>query len=491
MKKILSLVLALILVASSSFAVFADQVAGDAVVESELTRNADSNMTVAVGQPWSTEVGVFIIDQGQEVKFDVIGTISSNATLDKSTWSVSSYTIVDKVKVSGTAPSAPGVYHYTVTFTATNNIIPLARKADTVTITVTVPAPPVPVDTIAPTFGYTLSPATPNGANGWYNTDVTVSFNAEDNAGGSGIDEATKPADYTLTTDGIHSAKEVTVKDKAGNVATVTVPEIKIDRTIPTIIGAVDRLPNANGWYNADVIVSFVANDDTSGVAEYTLPVTLLEGKEQSVIGNVTDNAGNKGLDVVTGINIDKTKPSINLTSTRVFTLNESVAWTATDLLSGLATDASGTIDTSSVGAFNQTIMATDLAGNTEEIIVNYKVAYAVVNQTVPAAAGKAIKAGSNVPITWQFADANGNVMDSSNAQVSLNFKHFAGQVTNDTAVDLGQTAGKSGLSYDALTQTWHFNWKTEKTTSLGTYVISIKDLQASTSQSVTIVVGK
>jgi hypothetical protein len=43
-------------------------------------------------------------------------------------------------------------------------------------------------ETSAPTTSYTLEPGSPNGQNGWYTSPVTVTLNAADNAGGSGID---------------------------------------------------------------------------------------------------------------------------------------------------------------------------------------------------------------------------------------------------------------------------------------------------------------
>src|SRR5204862_3470138 len=54
-----------------------------------------------------------------------------------------------------------------------------------------------------------------------------------------------------------------------------------------SLIWAPDRLANANGWYKADVTVSFTAGDEPggSGLATVPGPTTLGEGAGQSVTG--------------------------------------------------------------------------------------------------------------------------------------------------------------------------------------------------------------
>ena len=82
------------------------------------------------------------------------------------------------------------------------------------------------------------------------------------------------------------------------------------DSTPPVITGAPRPSPDAYGWYNAPVTVTFLATDAQSGVVSVTGPVTLsAEGANQSVTGTAVDVAGNMASTTVSGINIDLTKP--------------------------------------------------------------------------------------------------------------------------------------------------------------------------------------
>ena len=74
--------------------------------------------------------------------------------------------------VSGTLSHGLGTQTATCNHTDTGGL-----AADTKTATYTI------VDTGDPTIGHTLTPATPNGSNGWYTSDVTVDFTCTDIGG--------------------------------------------------------------------------------------------------------------------------------------------------------------------------------------------------------------------------------------------------------------------------------------------------------------------
>lgn len=161
------------------------------------------------------------------------------------------------------------------------------------------------IDKTAPTVSG--SATTPPNANGWYRGDVTVAFSCSDGLSGlSGSCAETA----TVSTEGSSLSASRTVTDRAGNSATATVNGLKIDKTPPSISGTRNTPPNAAGWNNADVTVSFSCADTLSGQDSCPAPVTLGEGADQSARGTVTDRAGNTAAATVSGINVDKTAPT-------------------------------------------------------------------------------------------------------------------------------------------------------------------------------------
>ncbi len=192
----------------------------------------------------------------------------------------------------------------------------------------------VKIDKTAPTIGHTFTPLSyKDGA--WTNQDVTVTFDCADQ-GGSGVASCSAPV--TKNTEGKDQQVSGTATDAAGNMATDTAT-VSIDKTDPTITAQADRAANAAGWYKNDVTVSFACGDALSGTETCPAPKTLTEGKDQQASGTVTDAAGNRASASVTGINVDKTAPTLSGTpsATGWSRGDVTVAWTAGDALSGLA----------------------------------------------------------------------------------------------------------------------------------------------------------
>ncbi|MDD5778894.1 MAG: immune inhibitor A, partial [Candidatus Thermoplasmatota archaeon] len=96
------------------------------------------------------------------------------------------------------------------------------------------------VDYTAPTASHTISPATPNGKNGWYTSDVTITLTASDNTkveaikyridGGSWL---TYTAPFTIGIEGSHTVEYYAI-DQVGNTGAIGSVSFKIDKTKPT-----------------------------------------------------------------------------------------------------------------------------------------------------------------------------------------------------------------------------------------------------------------
>ena len=217
--------------------------------------------------------------------------------------------------------------------------------------------------------GITPSQSPEANANGWNNTDVSVSFACEDQTDLSGLADCTEPR--TVTTEGRAQRVTGTATDHAGNRVSGSAV-VNIDKTAPTLTGAPDRPANAAGWYDDDVTVAFDAHDALSGIDHVTAPQHLGEGADQSVQGTATDNAGNSTDAAVTGINVDETAPDLSAAPTTLpndngwYNTDVTEVWVAADTLSGLADDAPANAVLATEGR-GQTVSATvrDLAGNT------------------------------------------------------------------------------------------------------------------------------
>jgi len=218
-----------------------------------------------------------------------------------------------------------------------------------------------PSDTIPPITTASISPS--SNAAGWNDTNVTVTLNSTDNeSGGAGVKQITynatgaqsigsavvngASASFTIRTEGVTTITFFGT-DNAGNVESAKILTIQLDKTPPTVTSVRTPPANANGWNNTNVTVSFQCADNLSGLAAGSPPApTILstEGANQSVTGTCTDVAGNSVSSTVSGINIDKTPPTVACSASPniLWPPNNklvpvSVSVNATDALSGSA----------------------------------------------------------------------------------------------------------------------------------------------------------
>jgi hypothetical protein len=161
---------------------------------------------------------------------------------------------------------------------------------------------------------------------GWYKAPVTVHFTAVDNAGGSGVEgtyfsirEDNQPwtrlnsADLTVGGRGIHTLAYRSI-DRNRIEETPQTLVIRIDPDAPTMrASAITSVqPPVNGWYHTDPTITFGADENLSGIAEITAPITVTtEGANQTVTGFAVDRAGNRSEDARVTVNVDKTAPQM------------------------------------------------------------------------------------------------------------------------------------------------------------------------------------
>jgi pimeloyl-ACP methyl ester carboxylesterase len=339
-------------------------------------------------------------------------------------------------------------------------------------------------DVIAPVTTAVLDPSA-NDA-GWNNSDVTVSFSASDNTGGSGVKEiefslsgaqtggATTPGDEAQAV--ITNEGETTVRyfarDVEGNVEVANQELVRLDKTPPLIASVTDVMPNAAGWHKTAVQVSFEASDTLSGVASVSAPVAVTaEGSGQEIIGTAEDKAGNQAA-AAAALNIDLTLPNVTINAPSqgtVYLLNETVKaeYACADALSGIAScigpvAAGATLPTGSVGDHTFAVAATDVADNHASQSHAYAVRYAFSGFMSPIGSGvNAVNGGQTVPVKFSLQDARGASVSRPSSVVSLMSAPSACDGSAPGPMTPAQSSGGLGLRADG--QQLHFNWKTEK----------------------------
>lgn len=169
----------------------------------------------------------------------------------------------------------------TLTCSATNN----AGLSNSVSVT-------VKIDKTAPAVTGSRTPAA--NANNWNNGDVTVSFNCTDTLS----DVASVSAPTTLSNEGMNQSVTGTCTDKAGNSASVTVANISIDKTAPSI-NIVAPMSSALYLQNQVVKANYNCSDALSGAVTCTGTVPSGNNIDTSTVGsknfvvNAVDKADN------------------------------------------------------------------------------------------------------------------------------------------------------------------------------------------------------
>jgi hypothetical protein len=129
------------------------------------------------------------------------------------------------------------------------------------------------------------------GANGWYRSNVTINWVVTGAETSTGCDATTLIVDTPGT--------KLTCKATSGLDETSKSITIKLDKTPPAVSAAASRAPDANGWYNHALTVSFSGTDGTSGVescaggsyAGPDNPSAAVAGSCRDFAGNVTPSA--------------------------------------------------------------------------------------------------------------------------------------------------------------------------------------------------------
>jgi hypothetical protein len=262
------------------------------------------------------------------------------------------------------------------------------------------------VDSVAPTTTASVSPATPDLANGWYGVPVTVTLSATDSGSGvastkysiDGGAPQTYTSPFTISSEGSHTVSYWSI-DNAGNTETAGTLTIKIDLNAPTTTATLTPSPQ-NGWYASPTLTLSGDDGAGSGVAHtdyaldggafqtYSGPISGFSTGNHFVQYRSTDVAGRVEATKLIAFKADSDVPTANITRPQEgdsFKLGQVVnaSYKCADKQtgSGLAScvgdvPLGSPIDTSTIGDHTFTVTATDKAGNTTTATHHYTVRY-------------------------------------------------------------------------------------------------------------------
>lgn len=166
----------------------------------------------------------------------------------------------------------------------------------------------VSLDKTQPQISSQISPSANNF--GWHNQTVTISYSCTDAL--SGISAC--PPSVEVASEGEGQLTAAIATDIASN--SIEIDDLlNIDTTAPTITATIVPQPNAVGWHNSPVTVSYTCADTLSGINTCAEPQTYSgDGAKQVINGSATDKSGNSA-SVSTTFNLDTTRPEISFIS--------------------------------------------------------------------------------------------------------------------------------------------------------------------------------
>jgi hypothetical protein len=370
------------------------------------------------------------------------------------------------ITFGSTVPNAAG-YSITVSAVTGGRSGSLWETAPAAFTLIVNPAPPS--DTTPPVITPSVSGTL--GDNGWYVSDVTVSWAVTDPE--SAI-SSTSGCDTTMITIDTTETTLTCTATSAGGTSSRSVT-IKRDATPPTISASVSPDRPSTGWWNlasGAPRVTYTCSDATSGIAVCPGDYTFGEGENQSHTGTAVDEAGNSATDGVSDIDVDLTPPTLSWSngpqdgeSYYFGFVPAAPTCTASDSLSGpdfCTVNGYG----NTVGSHTMTATAYDVAGNSHEEERSYTVlAWTLYGFYRPVDMGgvvNVVKGGSTVPLKFEIFAGPMELTDTAYVKSFKQAKINCDGTMPTDEIEVTTTGGTS-LRYDWVAGQFIQNWQTPK----------------------------
>ena len=282
-------------------------------------------------------------------------------------------------------------------------------------------------DDTPPVINHELSPSSPDGNNGWYRSNVGLTWQVTDPDSAVTV---TGCADQTINADQPATAYDCSASSDGGITGPVMV-SIKRDATRPVVRATVEPAnPDGNaGWYVTRPTVTFECDDALSGVDTCPGSVSLEEGTT-TINKQATDRAGNIREIALDAVSVDLTDPIVTCDPAPTFALNSAgatVTASVSDAGSGPASaTVSASVDTAVAGAGSIELEGRDAAGRRATVTCDYTVT--ALGQTITFApptdktfgdADFTVQATASSGLPVQFAAAGACTVQSANVHLT------------------------------------------------------------------------
>lgn len=325
-------------------------------------------------------------------------------------------------------------------------------------------------DGTAPVVTYAVNPTDPDGTNGWYRGDVSLTWT---------VIEAETPAslttvgcdDQAVTVDQDATVYTCEATSPGGTTGPVSVT-IKRDGTAPIVYDAfADGELGDNGWYVQPVQAYFGGLDSPSGIVGSTLRSVTSVGEGSAVVVESPEFADDAGNTTAAGavsqsFRIDLTNPDSQFSAVLGSSFYGSVPAAPTceaiDAVSGPASCVVTGYSTA-VGTHTLTATAKDNAGRTSTATQTYTVlpwtAKGFYQPVDMNGVLNSIKGGSTVPVKFELFAGATELTDTG--VVTLSAKKIS--CTSSAPIDDIEVVatGATTLRYDATAGQFVYNWKT------------------------------
>jgi|GEM_PF-4088358 len=283
---------------------------------------------------------------------------------------------------------------------------------------------------------------------------AVISVNGVQVLGPSDFDPNVTSVDRAV---GVATSNAIAVQLRSAPGSSLVISIIGIDNDPPVIVASASPSPNAAGWNNTNVVVTFSCSDKTSGVASCPSPVTVsTEGANQVISGTAADRAGNTASTSIT-LNIEKTPPSITASATPT---PNGAGWNNSDVTVTFqcGTSISGGIQCPSpkvvnTEGANQTVSGTvsDLAGNSATATANVSLDKTPPMLTISSPSNGSASSVPTISVSGNATDALSGIATTScnGVAATLQGSSFNCSVTlnagaNTIAVSASDVAGNS-----------------------------------------------